>query len=306
MASNQIIVQGIKNFRFYDVEKASPTFQKIIAKYRSKRKDFKKPKTIMALVEKARFQAENLETENEYMMKELRNDRKFSQELIFLYGQRAEKHYNEINNHKEFKSKVKKNYFFTPSELQNLKSIKNSQNQKDTLPILNKIIFRNHKKSFSPEITNFTFNKENMSYNSSKNSTKMHKFYNTSSNIDSTYNNKTNKKNPDINKLMLSKFTDSNEVKSSKLIDNKSYFNTKTENFRDKILNLTRGNTIYKNKTNNDFRTNRLMYMNKIVKIKDDFSRTKNEFRKLFKTNDYGCNMSKLEYEYISKKYFNS
>ena len=154
----------------------------------------------MALVEKARFQAENMENENEYMMKELKNDRKFSQELIYLYGQRVEKHYNELNNHKEFKSKVKKNYFFTPGEIQRLKEheIKN-KNNKDYLPSLNEIIFKKKKKIFSPPIINTTFNKENKSYNSSKNSTNMYKFFNTTSNLN-TYNNIKRKNNPDINK----------------------------------------------------------------------------------------------------------
>ena len=82
-----------KSFKFFGIENASPTFQKIITKYRSKKKDIKaKPKSILAYVEKARFKAEKIETENEYLMKELRNNRKFTENLIFLYGQRAEKH----------------------------------------------------------------------------------------------------------------------------------------------------------------------------------------------------------------------
>ena len=88
-----------------------------------------KPRTIMAFVEKARYQAENMETEDEYMIKELKNDRKYSEQLILLYGQRAEKHYNELNNHKNYKLKLNKNYFFTPSELQKLKADKNKTNR---------------------------------------------------------------------------------------------------------------------------------------------------------------------------------
>ena len=105
--------------KFFGLENASPTFQKIITKYRQKRKDLnEKPKSILAFVEKARYLAENRETEDEYMMKELKHDRKFTQNIVYLYGQRAENHYNEINNQKEYKPKVNKNYFFTPKEIQ--------------------------------------------------------------------------------------------------------------------------------------------------------------------------------------------
>ena len=307
MASKLNENKYLKKLSLYDIENASPTFQKLITRYRTKRKDLKKkPKSIMAFVEKARYQAENMETENEYMMKELRNDRKFTQELLLLYGQRAEKHFNEINNHKEFKSKVKKNYFFTPDEIKLLKEKQiDNQNKKDCLPLLSEIIFIKKKKAFSPEMTNFTFNKENMTSNSSKNSTKMFKFYNTTSNINTMKKGK-RKKKEDFNNLVVSKFTESNTFKSNKIKDDKTYFNTKTETFKDKILRLTRGNTLYKNKTNKDFHLNKLLYMNKLMEIKNDFSRTKNEFRNHFKTNDYGCNFSKLEYEYLTKKYFSS
>ena len=43
--------------------------------------------------------------------------------------------------------------------------------------------------------------------------------------------------------------------------------------------------------------------MDNIVKIKKDFTKTKNEFRKHFTTNDYGCNYSKLQYQYLEKKF---
>ena len=111
--------------KFFGLENASPTFQRIITKYRQKRKDLnEKPKSILAFVEKARFLAENRETEDEYMMKELKHDRKFTQNIVYLYGQRAENHYNEINNQKEYKPKVNKDYFFTPKEIQRLKTEK--------------------------------------------------------------------------------------------------------------------------------------------------------------------------------------
>ena len=300
-----------RNFKYFGLEKASPTFQKIITKYQNKRKDIQeKPKTIMAFVEKARFQAENMETEDEYMMKELRNDRKFTQQLIFLYGQRAEKHYNELNSHKEYKSKLNKNYFFTPSEIQKLKAKNNNnKNKASSLPYLTDFIFDKKKSIFSSDKlikTTSTFNKEKKSYNSSKNSTGMLGFYNTTANI-KTLNNNIKKKN-DIKNLSSKFNTENNMILVDKKKENLLDLNTKQGALRDKILNLNlsnRKNTFYKNKTKEEFYLNKMMYMDKLVKINNDFLKTKNEFRKHFEVNDYGCTNSKLEYEYLTKKFFN-
>lgn len=303
-----------KKFKFFGIENASPTFQKIITKYKSKRKNLKeKPKSIMAFVEKARFKAENYETEDEYMLKELRNDRKFTQQLIFLYGQRAEKHYNEINNHKEFKTKINKNYFFTPEEILKLNSIGEKKNsKKGSIPLNADFIF-NKKKSksiFFPRNllkANFTFNKERKNYNSSQNSqnsTEMFGFYNTTSNI-STLNNNKKRKN-EVNKISISKFLHNNTLPTKVKKEDLRHFETKTDSFRDRILALTKiNNNVYKSKTNDDFYLNKI-YMDKLAQINNDFTKTKNKFRNHFRTNDYGCHQSKLEYEYLNKKFFNN
>ena len=95
-----------KNFSFFGIENASPTFQKIITKYRkNKSSNMEKGKNILAIVEKARNKYENAQTEEEYLLKELRNDRKFIRKLIFLYGQRAGNHYHEIKDFNEFNQK---------------------------------------------------------------------------------------------------------------------------------------------------------------------------------------------------------
>ena len=312
MSSNKIEEKNKKkSFKFFGIENASPTFQKIITKYRRKKKDIRgKQKSMLAFVEKARFKVENMETEDEYLMKELRNNRKFAENLIFLYGQRAEKHYNEINEHKEFKTKVKKNYFFTPNELQKMRDVKKSnKNKKGNLPLLTDFSTNKKISIISPKNlskTKATFNKDNKSYKtSSKNSTGMIEFYNTTVNI-KTVNNRSNKIKNDINKLTNKNFSENNFSPVNNNKKDYMYLNTKTENFRDKIEPLNyKTNTLYKNKTNNDFHLKKIMYMNQLVQIDKEFLRTRNEFRKHFKTNDYGCNFSKLEYEYLKKKYFN-
>ena len=44
--------------------------------------------------------------------------------------------------------------------------------------------------------------------------------------------------------------------------------------------------------------------MDNLAQINKDFTKTKNEFRKHFVINDYGCNFSKVQYEYLTNKYF--
>ena len=111
-----------------------------------------------------------------------------------------------------------------------------------------------------------------------------------------------------LKKKSISKFNTENNIpaleknKEPLLLD----LNTPSESVRDKILRLTnRRSTKYISRTNDEFFLNKVDYMDKLAKINDDFTKTKNEFRKHFKVNDYGCNFSKLEYEFLTKKYFN-
>ena len=182
-----------KDFNFYDLDNASLAFQKIINRYhRRKKKSKNKAKNIVAFIERAKVSAEKFETENEYMMKELRRDIKIDQELLALFGQRAKKHYSEFRN-KRFKLKVNKLDFFTPKEIIKLRDAKKNSkiNKTGSLPELTQIIFTKEKVSFSPSKLakskkNFfssTFNKNNNIKSSPINFNSTKTFYKTSSNI---------------------------------------------------------------------------------------------------------------------------
>ena len=74
---------------------------------------------------------------------------------------------------------------------------------------------------------------------------------------------------------------------------------------RDKIIfNELKKNSLFKNKTNREFHLSQKLYMDNLAQINKDFTKTKNEFRKHFVINDYGCNFSKVQYEYLTNKYF--
>lgn len=304
-----------RDFKFYDLENASSAFQKIINRYhRRKKKSKNKVKNIAAFIERAKVSAEKFETENEYMLKELRRDIKIDQELVALFGQRAKKHYSEFSN-KRFKLKVNKLDFFTPKEIVKLREAKknNRINKTESFPELTQIIFKKDKVSFSP--SNLAKSKKNFfstNYFKSKsspfNSTKT--FYKTSSNIQ---NFKTNYNMHNNNYRIKSdnNFINIIDNNKSKTFHNrvlKSEMNAKTRtdtNFRNKIelsgdINLTNE----KNKTDNRFHIKGIDCLNKLANIKRQFIKTKKEFKNLFRNNDYGCGYSKLEYRYLTKKFF--
>ena len=288
------------NFSLFGVENASPTFQKIMSKYRSNRRStIEKEYNILSIVEKARYRFENLETEDDYLMKELRKDRKFIRKLIFLYGQKAGKHYNEMKNNDEFKAKVDKNYFFTPKEMHKIKKGNDrNKSEKNFIPLLPNC-FHDKKKSLDKFFrTKTIIDKEKQTSNNSKNSTRMLGFYNTTSNIKSNSN---NIRKMNINKKNISELSKLNLNLENEYLN----INRTPDDMRDKIIiHELKKNSLFKNKTNKEFYLSRKLYMDNLTQINKDFTKTKNEFRKHFITNDYGCNFSKIQYEYLNKKYF--
>lgn len=306
---NSVKAKKIKNFKFYDIENASSTFQKIITKYQAKKVLVKKqPKNILAFIEKAKFKAENLETENEYMMKELRRDIKLDQELVNLFGQRAKKHYNELNT-KKFKSKINKFDFFTPKEIIKIEEEKKemlNNSQVRTLPNLSHIIFKSKKISFSPTLmakrgSRFfnTFNKDLNNNNFPSNTTRFKRFYNTSTNMKKYLNSQSNNKSFNINDNNIHIF-ENNKTFPNKTIKNEKFF-------RDKIGMISNNNLSLTNYNNNNmgFNTNKIDYLNTLAQIKRQFTNREKEFKTHFRNNDYGCKFSKMEYRYLTKKFFN-
>ena len=317
--SNSLKTKKIKDFKFYDIDKASTTFQKIITKYRIKKEKLEKqPKNLMAFIEKARFKAEKLETENEYMIKELKKDIKVEKELIDLFGSRAKKHYNEVNN-KKFQSKINKYDFFTPKEIKEIeeekKNIKKNKNHKQgSLPELTHIIFKGRKTSFSPTImsknsSHFfkTYSKEIKSNNSSSISTKFKSFYN-STNIKKSikyrpYNTFDGKNN------YIKVVVENNKTNPNNIVNTKVSFNSRINKLRDTMDNLNKKNmnlnlTQYRNKRNNEFNLSQMAYLDTLVKINNQFIKKEKLFQNHFRNNDYGCGFSKMEFRYLTKKYF--
>ena len=244
MSSNSIEPKKKKKyFALFGIENASPTFQKIITKYRNNRNsNLEDARNIMSIVEKAKYKLDNMETEEDYLMKELRNDRKFMRKLIFLYGQRAGNHYNEIRSYNEFKSKVDKNYFFSPKEIQTIKTRKKKiKTEKNSIPLLPNFFYNKKKSSNKFLKIKPTIEKEKKNYNLTGTS----RFYNTTSNIKIINN---NKEKTSINQKNLTEFSQKNIP--SNIEDQYLNINRKPDAIRDKIVFLKlKKNSLFKNKT---------------------------------------------------------
>ena len=309
----------IKKFDIYDLENASNTFQKLMGKYKKAKYSYKKePKNIISIIEKARIKAERLETENEFMMKELKKNIRLEQELIALYGPRAKKHYYEIDKNK-FNSKINKYDFFTPKEIKRLKetkrnSLKSIKSKKEVKPELSNIIFKGRKSHFSPTIMSQnrprfykTFSRELKSNKSTSQSTKFKSFYKTSTNNIKNRNYRPYQTFDGNN--MYFKTIENSKINRNKIVKNKLFLNTDINKFKEKekIFNDNSNFTLTLNKdiSNNEFNINKIVYLDELIKINKQFLKKEKKIKNHFNNNDYGCGFSKLQYIYLTKKYYN-
>ena len=320
--SNSAKVKKVKNIKLFDVDNATNTFQKIITKYRNKRRYLQKqPKSVLAFIEKAKFKAEKLETDKEYMMKELKKEMKLEKELLDLFGCRAKKHYNDIDE-KKFKSKINKFDFFTPKEIKLIKDLKKNNNKKTESKNkkyeLSHIIFKGRNFNFTPTImtknrSNFfnSYSRELKSNNTSSTESSILKFKNfnkTSINIKNEKN-----YNPyhtfDGNDKYI-KIEENNKLNANKINKNKIYLNTETKKFRNKERIISDNNlsltlTLNSKKTNNKSQLNRINYFDELIKMNKLLLKKEKGIINHFRNNDYGCGYSKMEYRFLTKKYFN-
>ena len=307
------------NFDIYDLENASNTFQKLMGKYKKTKYNFKKePKNVVSIIEKARIKAEKLETENEFMMKELKKNIRLEQELIALFGSRAKNHYNDININK-YNSKINKYDFFTPNEIKKFKDIKRNslksiKSKKEIKSKLSNIIFKGRKTHFSPTIMSQNrprffkyFSRELKSNNNTSQSTKFKSFDKASFN-NIRYRNYKPYQTYDGTNIYF-KTIENNKINRNKIMKNKIFLMTNINKFKEKEeilnVNLNYNLTLNKDMNNNELNFKNSAYLNELVKINKQFLKKEKKIINHFKNNDYGCGFSKLQYIYLTKKYYN-
>lgn len=307
-----------KNVNSFNMSNATKTFKKIIEKnnkeekLRNKKVYNNKTDEFFNSLNNIFFKEEIKETDTDYIFKEIKNQIKLKQVLIDNFGINAAKKslpysrepirfdkkllfnplkYTEQNQlrYTSFDSKNKEEKYLTlPSILKKNIKILNSRKYSEYLSPLKK------KESI-----------KDIKSNESKSMYKYNKLKTESSNFNDSISHKNNN-NYNYN------YTFSNDKYTP--IQSYNYF-TKTNNNLSKISNKGNNNNsstftldnksslTLGNKTNLSF--DKHEYLLTLDNLKDQIRYNQRRNRLYFKSNDYGCELSKDKYNYITKNFFN-
>ena len=300
--------------------KSTKTFKHIIIKYQKKKRDttlYKQP--IYKRIENSLQKLETEENENEFIIREVRKNIELKRKILFRYGTKAIKHYDEFQKYK-IKTKLDKKRLFNPLQDLNLSDNHKTENSSNVKDVKKRKKFISHKFINFPSISGIDkrpINNEKSLYDSIS---IIKKLENSFGAIDA----KSEIKNETTENFNAKKYTPSFTVKKSKIIDN--YYNTFNNislinknvvcskilnNGKNTPLKNDRGYaTSYKDckninrfKTKNSFRINQ-NYLNYLQKIKDKFDSKEKSQKRYFENNKYGCDEFKLKYNYLTQKFF--
>lgn len=302
----------------FNVQNATPTFKSLLMKYEkqnlSKDKNkirIKNLNSIFFEIDRRRRKIELEEKESEYMFREIRKDLQLNQELVNHFGIRAQRHVQEAQKI-NIRVKMDKTAFLNPikkpdkinySASQNKKydsqniSLSVSRNKLLTLPeIINKS--QNSRKNRRLKIMNGIRKINDLSFESIKNDLEM-------LDKDNTINVSRNalkdlKKIPSEIKLAENKTINDEKsgiqnYTSGRVSQNFSLDNSKNRLFTDGNSFISKNNKTLK--LNSD-------YINYLENITDKLIFDKERHKRYFYNNDYGCDISKLKYNYLKKKFF--
>ena len=284
---------------FFNLTKASKAFKKFAEKYnkeesiKNAKRYYNKTDEFFLSLNKIFFKEEIKETDCDYILREIKNQIKTNQTLIDLYGINAQK---KILPYTRDPVKYNKKLLFNPLKPTNEKPLKN-------LSVKNKNKAKKHAtlpsilKSFSGAIP-------------------------TRQNTEKMILSKLNRK------FTISKSINNTKIKSSKKLNtfSKSYFDDNSISFNlnnekispikktcfkktnKGILNLNIIETDISaftlgTKPNKSF--NKKKYLLTLDNLKDQARDKQKKQKKIFQVNDYGCEVFKNKYNYITKKMFN-
>lgn len=300
--------------------KSTKVFKHIIMKYNKKKKDTRQAKQpIYKRIENNLQKLETEENENEFIIREVRKNIELKRKILFRYGTKAIKHYDEFQKYK-IKTKLDKKALLNPLWDLNLSDNHkrtNSSNVKDDKKRKN---FISHKIINFPSISEIDKKPINNEKNLYDSISIIKKLENSFRAIDA----KSEIKNETTDNFIAKQYTPSFKIKKKEIIDkyyntfnNISLINKKVTSY--KILNNEQNTplksetgytTSYKDsnyinrfKTKNNFRINQ-NYLNYLQKIKDKFDSKEKRQKKYFENNKYGCDEFKLKYNYLSQKFF--
>ena len=295
---------------FFYIDLSSNQFKKIIHNYKSSKQSSNENLkfNLIQAFEQQRKEVENKETDEDYMLRDLKQLRKIENELLNSYGLKSKEEIHHIPQSK-FATKLDKSKF--NNLLLNLKK-KNNNNNNNFIQYLNK-------KKEENKNNNNNDNNNNNNNNNKKNNNNNKNKKNKKSVIKLPFiNNNKNSFNPDssfYSQMPLDKSI--NITKQNILKINNDYNNNENENsffndknnksqrlysIKEKEYFFTDDNNNYKIKNNyKDIKKNYIQILNT---EKNNFTNEKNKYQKLFGNNDYGYKRSKIKYNYLIEKYF--
>lgn len=294
---------------------STQTFKHLISKYHKKLRERNNnaKKNLLKNIENNLQRLENEEHEGEFIVREVRRDVELKRKILFSFGTKALKHYDQTQKLK-IKTKINKNKLFTElttNEDYILDTPDNSRNRRSNLKYIT------GKYIHFPKISDLNANKnKNKSiYDSITILKKYEKSLETSDGKSSVER----KKNSDIPLDEKYLFTERNKRDIKKL----NYFNTfsnittiKNKDSSKKLLpnlNTTpekteRNSTNYKKIDNRTTKRHPFKitqdYINYLQNIKTKSVLEEKRKKKFFDTNKYGCDEFKLKYDYLNQKYF--
>ena len=260
---------------YFNFDNASYAFIKILNKYKKTKRAMKQfhQFNIVNLFDQERKKAENKETEEDYIYKDLQYLRKVKEELQNEYGEKSKEEVHEVDPSK-FKVKMPKNLFldmFENHSLQKNNSLRTNSNNIITLPYILK-----------------------------------HKKHNNS--INNNFLEKEDKEEKEKNELFHRiKSTNVSSLNSIRIEDN----NITEPNQISQIDSLNNSNVLSDvNKSVNFYSLKRpknqkkINYVQTLELVKKDFMNQEKNYKRLFVKYDQGIAASNQKYNFMMKKYF--
>ena len=266
-----------KNF-FFNVDNSSTVFKRIINNYLEEQKlKNKKRNNLIYIFDEKRRIAENKESEEDYLLKDLKKLRIINQELINQYGDKAKEEYHDISPNKINLKTEKKIFFYGLDVKENNKTNNIEEEQEEKTIIHLPKIF--HYKKNSNQL------KQNIPYFRKRNNSIKYQKTSTISEKDLSRN----QKKPLFN------------VKSFDGISIQDNLTTKNqiEHIYEKNKNNTKSMKLIKKKPKQQ-----INYIDTLNEARKDFMKKERSYKQLFKSNDYGCSESNRKYHYMMQKYF--
>jgi len=297
---------------------STKTFRNLISRYHRKQREQKEninfKQRLYKNIENNLQRLESEEHDDEYIIKEVRKDVELKRKILFSFGTKALKHYDEVKNIR-VKTKINKSKFFDPLSdfsMSHSKTLLDGDTSErryvDRIIHFPKIADMNQKLSKNQSIYNsITLLKqlENSSVFDEQNKT--NDSFMTGKYIPSAKKEKDKDKDKDnMNNYYCNTF---NNISS---ITNKDSSTKFLSNILSPPFKNGREHSFNKNRTfSKGYKENKYKYyldpnyINYIDTMKTRFASQRKRKQKYFDNNHYGCDEFKLKYDYLNKKFFN-